>query len=271
MARTDSNPPFSLRRGMSVLVGMIHTGPLPGAPGARLSVDALARQAATEALLYAEAGFDAVLVENMHDLPYPRREATPLAIAAMTRIVTAVRQATPGLPCGVQILAGANQAALAVAHACGAHFIRCEGYVFGHLADEGWMDADAAPLARLRHQLGAESIGLWADIRKKHASHALTADLSAADWAKAAEDNLADAIVVTGRHTGMEADLDWLAEARAACQLPVVIGSGITAANIHSYLPLAEAFIVGTSVKQDGNWRLPPDPGKLRELRAAML
>jgi membrane complex biogenesis BtpA family protein len=171
----------------------------------------------------------------------------------------------------VQILAGANLAALAVAHACGAQFIRCEGFVFGHLADEGFLQADAAGLLRERSRLGAEQVAIWADIRKKHSSHAITSDLTAADWAMAAEDNLADAVVVTGRHTGHEADPTWLREVRAATRLPVVIGSGLTAANIGSYLPHADAFIVGSSLKYDGNWRNPPDPDRLAKMREAVI
>jgi membrane complex biogenesis BtpA family protein len=249
---------------------MIHTGPTPGSPGKCPPVADLVAEAARQSLLYQQHGFDAVLVENMFDVPYHRREVPPETIAAMALIVGAVRAAAPGLPCGVQILAGANLAALAVAHACGAQFIRCEGFVFGHLADEGFIEADAAKLLRERARLGAEDIAIWADIRKKHSSHAMTADLSAADWAMAAEDNLADAVIVTGRHTGHKADPDWLREVRAATPLPVVIGSGLTAENIEAYLPHADAFIVGSSLKFDGNWRNPPDPKRLARMREAV-
>lgn len=261
---------FRLARGQRVLVGMIHTGPTPGCPGSCPPVADLSAEAARQAVLYLDHGFDAILVENMFDVPYHRREVPPETIAAMTRIVGAVRAATPSLPCGVQILAGANLPALAVAHVCGAAFIRCEGFVFGHLADEGGMQADAANLLRERKRLGAESIGIWADIRKKHSSHAITADLGAADWAKAAEDNLADAVVITGRHTGQEADPLWLRDARAATRLPVVIGSGLTPENIGSYLPHADAFIVGSSLKYDGDWRNPPEPERLARMREAV-
>ncbi|MFM7181662.1 MAG: BtpA/SgcQ family protein [Verrucomicrobiales bacterium] len=266
----DSPSPFRLARGQRVLVGMIHTGPTPGCPGHCPPVSELAAEAARQAELYQSHGFDAVLVENMFDVPYHRREVPPETIAAMAVIVGAVRAATPSLPCGVQVLAGANLAALAVAHACGAHFIRCEGFVFGHLADEGSMQADAAGLLRERSRLGADHISIWADIRKKHSSHAITADLRASDWAMAAEDNLADAVVVTGRHTGHEADPTWLREVRDATYLPVVIGSGLTADNISSYLPHADVFIVGSSLKFDGNWRKAPDPQRLACMREAV-
>ena len=47
-----------------------------------------------------------------------------------------VRRATD-LPLGIQVLAGANEAALAVAYSSGASFVRVEGFVFAHVADEG--------------------------------------------------------------------------------------------------------------------------------------
>ena len=39
-----------------------------------------------------------------------------------------------GLPVGIQILAGANVEAMAVAHAAGLDFIRAEGYAYAHVA-----------------------------------------------------------------------------------------------------------------------------------------
>ena len=56
------------------LVGMVHLAALPGSPRASLRVEQIAKAAATEAKALEAAGFDAVLVENMHDLPYLRRE-----------------------------------------------------------------------------------------------------------------------------------------------------------------------------------------------------
>ena len=81
------------------------------------------------------------------------------------------------LPLGIQVLAGANKSALAIALAAGLQFIRAEAFVYGHLADEGWMHADAADLLRFRKFNGAEHIAIFTDIQKKHASHAASSDL----------------------------------------------------------------------------------------------
>ena len=50
------------------------------------------------------AGFDALLIENMHDAPYVTHH-DPAVVAAMTAAALAVRDATPDLPLGVQVLA----------------------------------------------------------------------------------------------------------------------------------------------------------------------
>ena len=47
-----------------------------------------------------------------------------------------------------QILASNNKQAIAVALASGLQFVRVEGFVYGHVADEGYTDACAGELLR---------------------------------------------------------------------------------------------------------------------------
>ena len=47
-------------------------------------------------------------------------------------------------------------------------FIRAEGFVFSHVADEGLMNACAGDLMRYRHSIGADNIMVFADVKKKH-------------------------------------------------------------------------------------------------------
>lgn len=76
--------------------------------------------ACMEGEIYKKAKVDAILIENMHDRPYVTPpDVGPEVVAAMASICTEVRKVIGSLPCGVQILAAANQEALAVAHATG--------------------------------------------------------------------------------------------------------------------------------------------------------
>ena len=248
-----------------VLIGCVHVGALPGAPRSERSVDAVAELAVADARAYREAGFTALMVENMHDRPYLRRGVGPETVAAMTVVAAAVRRAVPDLPLGVQILAGANRESIAVAHASGARFVRVEGFVFAHVADEGIIESDAGELLRYRRAIGAEDVAVFADIKKKHSAHALTADVSIADTAHAAEFFLADGVIVTGTSTGRPADPAEVAAVAAAVGIPTLVGSGITPENIAQFAA-ADAFIVGTSPKRDGLWSNPVDPARASAL-----
>jgi len=251
------------------LLGMVHVQALPGTPGHHLPMTDIVDQAVNEARLLIDSGFDAVIVENMHDLPYLRRQVGPEIIAAMTTICTAVRTAIAA-PIGIQILAGANHAALAVAHATGANFIRAEGFVFATVADEGLLDeADAGPLLRYRKVIGADNIAILCDIKKKHSSHSLTADLDIAETAKAAAFFGADGLVITGSATGNPTEPDDLAAVRDAVELPILVGSGVTHETVPGLFTHADALIVGSSCKCDGRWDQPIDPKRVELIVAA--
>lgn len=251
------------------LVGMIHVSALPGTPRHTEPVNVIAGKAVEEAWMLAEAGFDALILENMHDAPYLRREVGPEIVAAMTEVADAVREAVD-VPLGVQILAGANRAALAVAHAVGLQFIRAEGFVFASVADEGILDeADAGPLLRYRRQIGAEKVRVLADIKKKHSSHAITADVGLSDTARAAEFFGADGVIVTGTSTGRPTSVDDVRKVRTATKLPLCVGSGATPDTVRELFEYADAVIVGSWYKVRGEWRNPPDPARVKEMVAA--
>ena len=248
------------------LIGMIHVGALPGTPLSALPLSEIISQAKEEARIYRQSGIDAIMIENMHDRPYLKGGVGPEITAAMTAIAAEVK-ATSQLPCGIQILAAANREALSVAHATGLEFIRAEGFVFAHTADEGIIESDAGDLLRFRRQIGAENVQILTDIQKKHSSHAVTADLDIGEIAKAAAYFLSDGLIITGRHTGEEANLaDFEAVRNSAPDLPLIVGSGVTPENCNTYLGIADALIVGSSLKSAGNWEYPVDPKRVEAL-----
>ena len=248
------------------VVGMLHVGALPGTPWARAGMAEVVAQTVAEARLLASFGLDALMIENMHDRPYLRQTCGPEIVAGMTATAAAVREAVD-LPLGVQILAGANREALAVALTAGGTFIRAENFVFAHVADEGLMpEADAGALLRYRREIGAEHVRVFADVKKKHAGHAITADVDVAEAARAAAFFGADAVIVTGVATGRPADLNDLRQVSAAVELPVAVGSGITPENLPGFWDTADIFIVGSFYKQDGLWHRPVDPDRVELL-----
>ncbi len=231
---------------------MLHAGAMPGTPHATDPVEQLVDRAVAEARIYRDSGFTGLLLENMHDRPYLNGSVGPEVVAVMTAVAREVRRAV-ALPLGVQVLAAANHEALAVALASGADFVRVEGFAFAHVADEGLIQACAGPLLRYRRAVGAERVRVYADIKKKHSSHAITGDVSLAETARAAEFFSADGVIVTGAATGAPCLPDDLEAVADDVRIPVLVGSGLTADTLARYAR-ARGFIVGSSVKHGGLW-----------------
>jgi membrane complex biogenesis BtpA family protein len=250
------------------IIGMIHVGALPGTPASRQSIDQIIAQAEREAAIYRDCRIDGVIIENMHDVPYLRGSVGAEIVAAMAVIGERVKQESR-LPIGIQILAGANIEAIAVAHAAGLDFIRAEGYAFAHVADEGLIESSAARLLRYRRMIGADHVQVWADVKKKHSSHAITADISLGATAEAVEFMRGDAVIVTGNVTGDPPKLQDVQEIKAHCRLPILIGSGIDADNIADFYQAADGFIIGSHFKVDGNWANEIDVSRVERLMSA--
>ena len=251
------------------IIGVIHVGALPGTPRSSQTVSELITSARNEARLYRDSGLDGIIVENMHDVPYLRGEVGPEIVAAMTTIATEVK-AECGLPLGVQILAGANIEAMAVAHAADLDFIRAEGYAYAHVADEGLIQASAARLLRFRKMIGATRVQVWADVKKKHAAHAITADVSLGETAETVEFMGSDCVIVTGSATGSPPAIADVQEAKSHCRLPVFLGSGITENNIAEFYDTADGFIIGSAFKIDGLWSNTVDPLRVNSFLKAI-
>jgi membrane complex biogenesis BtpA family protein len=247
------------------VIGVIHVGALPGTPRNSQSVAELVSTAKREAQIYRESGVDGVMIENMNDVPYLRGDVGPEVVAAMTAIGAAVKGEC-ALPVGIQILAGANIEAMAVAQAAGLDFIRAEGYAYAHVADEGFIQSSAAKLLRYRRMIGATGVQVWADIKKKHSAHAITADVSLGETAETVEFMGADCVIVTGSATGKAPSLTDVQEGKAHCHLPVILGSGINAHNIAEFYKEADGFIIGTTFKEAGVWSKTVDPARVEDL-----
>ncbi|XP_076311494.1 uncharacterized protein F13E9.13, mitochondrial isoform X1 [Tachypleus tridentatus] len=234
----------------------------PGTPKYSNNIQYLVDHACSEAELYQHLGLDGLLVENMHDVPYvTAKNCGPEVTAVMTRVCSEVRQIAPSLLCGVQVLAGNNESALAVALS----------------SDEGIIEACAGPLLRYRRAIGAEHVFVFTDIKKKHCAHAITADVDVVVTARAAEYFLSDGIIITGQATADPPSVKEFHSVKQSVSLPILIGSGVTASNVQQYTG-ANGFIVGSHFKVDGHWKADIDRQRIHkfmdnihELRSAVV
>lgn len=248
------------------LIGMVHLLPLPGTPGYRGSMEEVADRALADARALAEAGFDALLVENYGDAPFRKERVEPVVIAAMSAIAAALRREIP-LPLGVQVLRNDARASLSIAAAAGCAFIRVNVHTGVMITDQGITEGRADETLRLRASLRCAA-AVFVDVHVKHAVPPVPQTI--ADAARdAVERGLADAVIVTGARTGESAGMRDIADVRSAVNVPVIVGSGVEESNVSEYLLCAGAVIVGTSVKRDGVTANPVDPSRAQRLVSA--
>lgn len=251
------------------VIGMIHLKPLPGSPGFEGSIPRVLDGALTDAERLAEGGFDGLIVENYGDVPFFPREVPSITIAHMTAIAAKVRERFD-LPLGINVLRNDGSAALAVAHAAGASFVRVNVLTGVRIADQGLIEGIAHDLARNRRSWGADRIAILADVDVKHSQPLGTLDLEG-EVKDTLERGAADAIIISGRGTGEETDLDHIRRAkRAAGTRKVLVGSGVGRESVARYLAEADGVILGTAIKQGGEVTRPVDPERVRDLMAEL-
>ena len=249
-----------------ILLGMIHLQPLPGSPLHEARLDAIIAAARRDADSILEAGFDGYMVENFGDIPFIKGPAPPHVIAIMTRVALELPRGDALR--GANVLRNDASGALAVALAAGLDMIRVNVHVGAAITDQGLIEGEAARTLRERAAL-APAVAILADVDVKHSMPIGTRHALADEARDAVERGLADALIVTGPSTGRGASPGDLKSAREAVPgVPILVGSGITAATVREAFRVADGAIVGTSIKEEGRARAPVDPSRARELVA---
>ena len=163
-------------------------------------------------------------------------------------------------PFGVAVLSD-PLAAMAIAAAVGASFVR--GFLtWAHVSDWGLVSPKAAELLALRRNLHATQVRILANLT----GHSVPMEgRSIAQLARGAElVGLADALCLSGDTAGSPITPQEIQECRRGSSLPIVIGTGASVDNIAQLLPLADATLVGTSIKVDRYTFNPVDPARAR-------
>jgi membrane complex biogenesis BtpA family protein len=236
------------------VIGMLHLPALPGAPRFGGDLGAVRDAVLRDAEALAAGGVNGLMLENFGDVPFYPGRVPGHVVAHMTALAYEVRRLVPDLPLGVNVLRNDGRSALAVAHAAGAEFIRVNVLCGARVADQGILQGIAHDLLRDRKMLGAERVRIFADVDVKH-SAPLGAQRSLADEvADTVDRGLADAVIVSGSGTGKATDPGHVRAVKEAAggDVPVYVGSGVTADTVRQFLPHAEGFIVGTAFKRGG-------------------
>lgn len=249
------------------VIGMVHLRALPGSPRWDGDMGAVVRAALDDARALAEGGADALVVENYGDVPFTAGRVDAASVAGMAVAIAEIRRQL-SLPVGVNVLRNDVRSALGVAAASGAHFVRVNVHVGAVAADQGVIQSEAHDTLRYRRLLGLD-IRILADVQAKHGVPLgpVRIEQEARDcW----ERGLADALVVSGVATGEPTSMSDLKRVRGAVpEAPLLVGSGATPETVAELLSVADAVIVGTSLKRDGRVANPVDVERVRRLVAA--
>lgn len=255
------------------LVGVVHLPPLPGSPRNRATALACAKLAAADAAVLAASGYDAIIVENFGDAPFFGGAVPNVTVASMTACVLAAREAARGVSLGVNVLRNDASAALSVAVATSANFVRINVHTGARVTDQGVVQGDAASTMRLRRALDADAIEVWADVDVKHSATLGGARPLAQEVEDLTLRGLADAVLVTGEGTGKGVDREKLAVVRAAARgqvrAPVYVASGASIDTLGALAAACDGVIVGSALRASGRPGGPIDPTRARAFAEA--
>ncbi|ADC65279.1 photosystem I assembly BtpA [Ferroglobus placidus DSM 10642] len=224
---------------MKVIVSL-HLKPLPGSPNF-LNFEDCIDHAVRNAILIENCGADAIIIENFNDKPFFMK-APPETIASMSVIVREVIREV-SIPVGVNVLRNDGVAALAIAKAAGAKFVRVNQMIFPAAMPEGFAKPIAAKMARYKRLLNCDA-KIFADISVKHSVQLAKIE----DFVDNIDRAYCDAVIVTGKKTGKPPEASTLRKIKELVDVPVILGSGATPENLRKYE--ADGVIVGTYVKE---------------------
>lgn len=248
-----------------VVIGMLHLPALPGSPLARHDLATITKMMVEDAKTLTLGGVDALMMENFGDVPFfPGRVPTHV-VAMMTTVALEVRRAS-SLPLGINVLRNDGLSALSIALASGASFIRVNVLSGARVTDQGVIQGISHDLMRERAQLCAAHIKVLADVDVKHSAPVAIRPIED-EVEDTVKRGLADAVIVSGAGTGKSVDPAKLAKvAASATGAPVILGSGVTPDNVDLLKPHAWGFIVGTSLKYEGDVSKPVDLARVKKL-----
>ena len=232
------------------LIACIHLLPLPGSPRYAGTMRAVYDTALAEAAIFARYAIDGLIVENFRDMPFYPCQLPAETIAALAAVTRAIVQAVQ-VPVGVNALRHDAQAAMAIATATEADFMRINVHMGAVVADQGIMQGLSHTTLRLRAALRSHVL-ILADAGVKHATPLVEARGLATETRDLTGRGLVDAIIVSGDYTGEATRPEDIDLVRQHTTLPVLVGSGATPDNLPHLYAQVDGLIVGSYFKHDG-------------------
>ena len=235
------------------IIGVVHLKALPGSPSYGNNLEQIYQNAKKDAEALKNGGVDSIIFENFGDTPFVKDSISKLTISHFVSIVNDIKR-NIDLTIGVNVLRNDGEAAISIASATGASFVRINILSGTMYTDQGIVEGKAHEILKLKKSLENE-IEIYADVFVKHAVP--PSGYTIENQTKELLDRAgADKIIITGDGTGKEIDYSQLIKLREIVpKEKLVIGSGVNQQNIKEYKGIADILIIGTSFKinQDVN------------------
>lgn len=249
------------------VVGMVHLPGLPGAPGGKKLTEVY-EQALADAQALIEGGVDAMLIENYGDRPYYPENVPKHTVAQMTAVTKEI-QRVADIPVGINVLRNDAKAAIAIAAAANADFVRVNVHTGTRVTDQGLLSGCAHESLRLREKLDS-NVQIWADVAVKH-SQPVTETRLSKRVVETIDRGCADAVIISGTATGTAPEPERVKAAVDAVNKhgehqPVIIGSGVNHSTIDELRPVGDGAIVGTEFKKNSEVTAPVDAKRVESL-----
>lgn len=197
------------------------------------------------AAVFAKAGVPSLMLQDQTRQNGPAAPSTVALMAALGRLI---RRAHPTMDLGIIIQAHDAVAPLAIAHACGASFVRLKVFVGAAMTMEGPKSGLAIEARSYRHDLRRDDIGLFADVFDRTSVPMI--DVPPHEAALAAVRLGADALILTG--ATFSDSLDRVRAAKAAgIRQAIYLGGSVTQENVAQTLAHADGAIVSTSLMRN--------------------
>jgi hypothetical protein len=244
------------------VIALLHIKALPGDPWYSRgdTMEKVVDAAKNDLRALQDGGVDGILFSNEYSFPYqPRVDA--VTVAAMSRVVSELRHEIR-VPFGVHVISDAD-ATIELAAALDAHFVRSV-FTGAYAGEAGLQARDIAKTLRRRNELNLRGLMMFYMITAES-----DGDLSGRKLPDIAQAIIfkcqPDALCVSGKSAGREADPEQIAAVRAVSgDVPILCNTGVNYENVIARLASSDGAFVGTGFKIDGKFENAVDGGRVR-------
>lgn len=228
-----------------LIYGALHL-PYYGTQDPKRSLAEIEDYVLTNAEVFYKNGIDKLFLQDENIVP---NEAFPETLSVMGAIARMVKAELPKLHTGIIVQAHDPRAALAIAYASGAEFVRIKVFAGSMLKAEGVRTGVGPEAVRYRTQLGAD-IKICADVHDREGTPLCNVPIT--DTAQWADRIGADNLIITGK--SYQQTKEYLeAVNRLELGKPLIVGGSVNTGNIAEILSIADGAVVSTSLMNDNS------------------